>query len=47
MSKAPKKETKAGRPVEETPTKINVGFKEVFKVVKKNREQNLSKKKKP
>lgn len=36
---------KAGRPTEETPTKIKGTFLEVFKVVKKNKEENKKKKK--
>ncbi len=34
---------KAGRPVEETPTKIDGTFLDVFKVVKENKEQNAKK----
>lgn len=34
---------KAGRPVEESPTKIEGTFLDVFKVVKQNKEQNAKK----
>ena len=36
---------KAGRPVEEKPTKVKATFLEVFKVVKKNKEEKPKEKK--